>query len=364
MANKYLIKLLCKLPPKQKRWLMLKMEDDNVWVHGGGALSIALKKAVDRFVPFEKQKDKAYMKQLVDDIKQCYVRYDLLPTEYFYFNFSVKDWNQRDTYLTDSAEDEILVKHIGYDKYLNDLSNKYHFFEIAKPFFHRVIMLFDENTERNTFISFCIETHRLFVKPLTGSEGDGSFIIDVENERDAISLFDILSEPKKKWMVEERILQNDELAQWNASSVNTVRLPSFLNRNGFYVLAPIFRTGRAGKSIDNTSAGGVFALIDHITGRICSEGYDIFGHVYDKHPDSYITFRDYQIPKWDELLSTAENAHRSFPHHLYIAWDFALTDNGWELIEGNWGRFRGAQIAGKRGLKNKFIEYMNGNSIG
>lgn len=339
------------------------LEDGNVWVHGGGTLGAALSKAFDRFVPVEKQSDEAYMKQLVDDIKRCYVRYDLLPAEYFYFDFAEKDWNQRDVYLTDSGEDEALVKRIGYDKYLDDLSNKYHFYELAKPFFHRAIMLFDENTDKNLFSGFCLDTKHLFVKPLAGSEGDGSFTIDVENESDAFSLFDKLSEPKKKWMVEERICQSEELARWNATSVNTVRLPSFLNRNGFFVLAPIFRTGRAGKSIDNTSAGGVFALIDHNTGRICSDGYDIYSHVYDKHPDSSMTFRDYQIPRWDELLSTAEKAHRSFPDHLYIAWDFALTDKGWELIEGNWGRFRGAQIAGKKGLKAQFLEYMNSESL-
>lgn len=359
MANKYLIKLICKLPPRQKRRLMLMLEDGNVWVHGGGTLGAALAKAFDRFVPVEKQSDEAYMKQIVDDIKQCYVRYDLLPAEYFYFDFSEKDWNQRDTYLTDSGEDEALVKRIGYDKYLNDLSNKYHFYELAKPFFHRAIMLFEDNTDKKAFTCFCIETKHLFVKPLAGSEGDGSFIVDVENESDAISLYEKLSEPKKKWMVEERICQSEELARWNVSSVNTVRLPSFLNRNVFFVLAPIFRTGRAGKSIDNTSAGGVFALIEATNGRICSSGYDIYNNIYDNHPDSGLKFNGYQIPHWEELLRTAESVHRTFPGHIYIAWDFAMTDKGWELIEGNWGRFRGAQIAGKKGLKKEFLQLMN-----
>lgn len=342
---------------------MLKLEGDNVWVHGGGTLKAALTTAIEQFVPVDNQNDQAYIKQLVDDIKQCYVRYDLLPAEYFYFDFAEKDWNQRDAYLTDASEDETLVKQIGYDKYLNDLSNKYHFYELAKPFFHRAIMLFDECTNNKVFLNYCIETKHLFVKPLVGSEGDGSFVVDVMKESEANSLFKKLSEPKKKWMVEERIRQSEELAKWNPSSVNTVRLPTFLNRNGFFVLAPIFRTGRAGENIDNTSAGGVFALIDHKTGRICSEGYDIYSHVYDKHPDSNITFRNYQIPRWDELLSTAEKAHRFFPNHLYIAWDFALTDKGWELIEGNWGRFRGAQIAGKKGLKAQFLEYLNSETI-
>ena len=363
MNKEYLIKLICKLPPKLKRRLMLRLEGNNVWIHGGGTFGIALKKAIDRFVPSEKQNDQVFVEQIVDDIKLCYVKYDLLPAEYFYFGFSEKDWTQRDSYLTDAEEDYILVKRIGYDKYLNDLSNKYHFYELAKPFFHRSILLFDEHTEKEGCQEFCLKVKRLFIKPLAGSEGDGSFTFDVNAINDASELYSKLLSSKKKWMIEERISQNEELARWNASSVNTVRLPTFLNTDGFFVLAPIFRTGRAGKAIDNTSAGGVFALIDPKTGRICSNGYDIYNNVYEVHPDSGLAFMGYQIPSWKELLQTAETAHRTFPTHLYIAWDFSLTDMGWELIEGNWGRFRGAQIAGGEGLKEPFMNHLKRKPI-
>ncbi|MBO4263309.1 MAG: hypothetical protein J5871_01355 [Bacteroidales bacterium] len=363
MANKYIIRLLCKLPPRQKRRFMLLLEGDRVWVHGGGSFGAALKTAVGRFVPADRQQDKAGMRRLVSDIRRCYVRYDLLPAEYFYFGFAGKNWAQRDAYLTDSEEDAVLVSRIGYDKYLQDLSDKYHFYELARPFFHRAIMLFDGHTEKEAFRTFCLQVQHLFVKPLAGSEGDGSFIYEAGDDHAADSLFDRLFVSGKKWMLEERIRQSAEMAVWNASSVNTVRLPTFLTRQGFFVLAPIFRTGRAGRTVDNTSAGGVFALIDARSGRICSEGYDIYSHVYAAHPDSGKTFMGAQIPQWEALLKTAEAAHRSFRGHPYIAWDFALTEQGWELIEGNWGRFRGAQIAGKKGLREQFLQYMDKSSL-
>lgn len=42
-----------------------------------------------------------------------------------------------------------------------------------------------------------------------------------------------------------------------------------------------------------------------------------------------------------------------------MAFDFALTPQGWVLIEGNWRQFL-SEFVFKEGLKNKFIEYANG----
>jgi hypothetical protein len=50
------------------------------------------------------------------------------------------------------------------------------------------------------------------------------------------------------------------------------------------------------------------------------------------------------------------------PHHRYIGWDFALTDDGWVLIEGNWGQFL-SQYVDKIGLKSKFMDCMYGCSL-
>ena len=45
------------------------------------------------------------------------------------------------------------------------------------------------------------------------------------------------------------------------------------------------------------------------------------------------------------------------PNHKYIAYDFAHTDNGWVMLEGNFGQFIG-QFATKKGLKSKFRSLM------
>ena len=43
----------------------------------------------------------------------------------------------------------------------------------------------------------------------------------------------------------------------------------------------------------------------------------------------------FAIPAWDDLLSLAEKLAKVVPEQKYVGWDFALTDNGWILVEGN-----------------------------
>lgn len=342
-------------------WFRRRMMD--MRIYGGTSFKKQCKEAMLDFLRPDQLANKAYATMVEDDIIESYFKYRTRPRDYFYFGFPKLADEQRESFLTETLQDKTLMEITGYDKYLNDLTDKWHFYELAKPFFHRDVILFDGKNEKNAFVEFCLRVKDLFIKPLTGSEGEGAFTAFVNDNQTAEELFNKLSISNNKWMVEERIKQSAEMNEWNKSSVNTVRLPSFLNKQGFFVLAPIFRTGRAGQSVDNTSAGGVFALIDSKTGIIVSEGNDINNHTYEQHPDSKKVFEGYQIPMWAELLELAERIHKTFPSHIYIAWDFALTDKGWDLIEGNWGRFRGAQIAGKNGIKKQFLEYMKGGVV-
>lgn len=72
-----------------------------------------------------------------------------------------------------------------------------------------------------------------------------------------------------------------------------------------------------------------------------------------------IDYIGWQVPRWNELLRLTETAHRQMPQHKYIAYDFALTKNGWVMIEGNWGQYICQQTATQSGAKKKFRELIN-----
>ena len=107
----------------------------------------------------------------------------------------------------------------------------------------------------------------------------------------------------------------------------------------------------------------MYALIDEYSGVITTDAYNEKGERFVTHPDSGYAFKGQVIPQWEELLTIAEKAHRLIPHHIYVSWDFALTDEGWIIVEGNWGQFIAQQTCSKRGYKQEFLRYMNGGSI-
>lgn len=147
---------------------------------------------------------------------------------------------------------------------------------------------------------------------------------------------------------------------WNDSCINTVRLPCFYSNGKFHVLNPFLRTGRKGAVVDNAGAGGIFACLDEETGVVVTDGINESNRFYKSHPDSGIVYKGWQVPKWDELLNLAEQIFKEcLPEHKYIGFDFALTDTGWVLIEGNWGQFVG-QYASRKGVKQQFIKYLKG----
>ena len=44
--------------------------------------------------------------------------------------------------------------------------------------------------------------------------------------------------------------------------------------------------------------------------------------------------------------------------HKYVGFDFALTDEGWVVVEGNWGNFPHQVCLGK-GIRKEFEQLMN-----
>ena len=190
-------------------------------------------------------------------------------------------------------------------------------------------------------------------KPDANVEASFAYIDDESSRR----CFSELLEEHPAWIIEELICQAAEMAQWNESSVNTVRVPTFLCNGKFTVIWTRMRTGKKGAIVDNLGSNGIVVSVDPQSGTVTSDGVDNSNNHFEIHPDSGLKFKGWQVPRWAELLQTAEELHRKvFGKHVYIAWDFALTDNGWVLVEGNWGQLLGQQTTTQIGLRRKFHE--------
>lgn len=347
------------LPLNAKARLFEKKMMDRHWPSWyGEPFRAVLNEAFDTFLTPEERSDKKLMRELTNDIVKCWLRYQALPYEYFLFDLRHGDDKKRASFLTDIQKSQACASFSNLDAYLKEVCDKFAFYQLMKPFFCRKVFHVNDSTDKEEFVKFALDTKSLFCKSSKGSRGNGAFAEEVLSEEDAERLLlRLTTSTDDAWVVEERIRQCEEMAQWNESSVNTVRLPSFMSKTGFKVLCPAFRTGRKGSVVDNAAQGSVVAGIDIATGSIITDGVDEFGHTFVKHPDSGLVFKGWQIPCWKELLETAEQAHRAIPHHKYIGWDFALTEKGWVLIEGNWGQMIG-QYATKVGVKDLFMKYI------
>lgn len=338
---------------------------DNAQVYEGFRFGDMFNHSFDAIV---KKDDQVLRKSLKKDAVRCYLRWGFTPRDYFLFGFHDENTNviQRKAFISDYYKDYALFSKEGPEKYAVLFDKSLFLDKVGDEFLGNRggHILLNKEVSCQQFVDFALRYSDLFIKPNSSSYGNGAMTAMIKTANEAKALFAKLKEENTDWVVEKRIIQSESLAKWNVSSVNTVRLNTFLTNRGFFVLAPFLRTGRKGSIVDNGGKGGVYALLDEKSGQILTNGRDEKGGFYIKHPDSGVAFKGEILPDWGGLLKTAEKIHREkMADHIYISWDFAHTDDGWRLIEGNWGQFICQQSSSHRGFKKEFVKYLKGNAL-
>ena len=156
-------------------------------------------------------------------------------------------------------------------------------------------------------------------------------------------------------LLEECVTATEEISKFNPDSLNTIRVVTFSNGKEAKVFGSFIRFGRKGKCIDNAHAGGVFAQIDVNTGIIESNGINTDGGEFERHPDSGISFKNYQIPQWEDIKQFCSKAALKVKDVKVCGWDVCVRQDGrLEFIEGNYGPdFDVMQSPLKCGVKHK-----------
>ena len=312
-----------------------------------------ISKQIKIFCPNVKEKSR-----LVRDVKMCYVRHLAKPQEYFLLGFKDKTNKERKEWITDYIKDTYLKKYAKIERG-KELQDKFFVYAKMKPYFKREACIVFGQKDKQAYMAFAKQHNRFIAKPNAGSFGVDTKIWDMKvSNPDAV--FSVLLASKCSWILEDLIEQAPEMSQFNLSSVNSVRVPTFLTKDGLKIFGTFMRVGRKGSVVDNAGAGGIFVRVDETTGQIISDGYTEQGEIYVQHPDSKVAFKGFQIPRWEELRTLAVQCHKEFYEHKYIGWDFALNDNGWVLLEGNWGQFLCQQVSGQKPMKREFISLITG----
>ena len=75
--------------------------------------------------------------------------------------------------------------------------------------------------------------------------------------------------------------------------------------------------------------------------------------VFERHPDTDEQILGAQIPKWGELNQLIEKVVNVLPARKWIGWDFALSKNGWVVVEANsTPSFVGVQMCTGKGIRD------------
>lgn len=273
---------------------------------------------------------------LVTSIKEAWIKYHWSFEEYFYFKYSELNDREKRSFVPEYEKNIFCDKANDHNQDMI-FHNKWKTYCKFQKFFKRdVILLRDKNAINEEFAKkFFNEHHKFIIKPINAATGRGVHVIKINFLEDLDEKLVPLLKKYGPCVAEELIEQVKSLADFNSSSVNTVRVPTFrYDSNDIIIIHPFLRLGRQGNVVDNAGAGGIMGLIDPETGVVYAAS-DETCHYYTNHPDTNLEIIGFKIPQWKEAVGLVKKLAEVLPKVRYVGWDIALTDGGWVLVEGN-----------------------------
>ncbi|NER13992.1 hypothetical protein GWK08_11110 [Leptobacterium flavescens] len=178
-------------------------------------------------------------------------------------------------------------------------------------------------------ISLCSEHSRLIFKPSIHSGGGVGVVVcsinngmtDFKNK----SLEELLSSYRRDFIVQEVVKQNKVIASLNPSSLNTLRVVSYLREEEVVVLSTAVRIGGKGQFTDNVAISGVACGLNE-DGSLKDLGYNKMYQPFEKGEDG-IVFSTVKIPFYDKVKETVKKLHAQIPYFRLVSWDIALDDS-------------------------------------
>lgn len=266
------------------------------------------------------------------DFSWCVIRYGAGINDYFQYNFFKRKSIDRKNFIVARKWIKI-IKECNGNVQQELFDEKTRFNSVYGKFLGRDWLDIDE-CDFEKFQLF-INTHPIsMLKVKNGSGGNGIQVFDVSKVENLNEEFDKLK--SKHVMLEEIIKQHKEMADFNPSSVNTIRIVTIVYKGSVQIMNAIFRAGNGNGCTDNFHHGGLAALIDIKTGIVYTTGVDKKNQKYVVHPLSGKKITGFVIPNWREILDTVKEAAMVTPSVRYVGWDIALDEKGNVcIIEGN-----------------------------
>lgn len=284
---------------------------------------------------------------------------------YVQFHLHEKTIPERREFIS-GRERVMLMPIINTDESKAILDDKLLTYEHLQEWFGRDMISINSEKDYFKFKKFFENNDKAVIKPRFDSLGKGIKLIyrdDMESlRREFIDLID----EYRRFLLEGFIEAAPEVKALNPDSVNTVRFITHYDGTNTRIWSVSMRIGRAGSFVDNAGAGGITVAVDKETGMINSDGCDEAGFRFDRHPETGIRFKGYQLPAWDRALEVIHSVVDKIDGATFVGWDLACTaDHDWVIVEAN-GKtgFFGAQAPHDIGRRRDFLKTIGADPRG
>lgn len=212
---------------------------------------------------------------------------------------------------------------------------------------YRSVYPHEERGGLSGFLRSVTSTDELVVKPSRSTWGKGFAIFKwsdglwMNSDGNTLSLSYLKQHYGRNWMIQERLHQSAFLAQFNPTSVNTIRIACYRSvRTGELVtLNAVLRIGSKGAMVDNASAGGVFVEIKD-DGTLGKKVLNKYGKESTSHNDIEFSTNEFKIPHYERIKAFVIDIASRMPHMNLFANDVMIDENcNPRLVEVNTNGF-------------------------
>lgn len=312
-----------------------------------------MKKYIDAFKRLKKEisgiaeKEECSVISLYRNAFWCFVRFGITPNEYLGWNC----WRYSNRMLKSFYTARHSAKYEGIfnnQSYAHFFDNKVDFNKKFTQFVNRD-WIYTKESQEAEIVDFLQSHNKVIAKPIGLSSGRGIHVVDKGTN---------LGGDYKDCLLESFIKQHTKMSELNPSSVNSVRVYTLIQKNGVpKILSASIRVGGKEAEVDNYHAGGCGYPIDIKTGIVYMPGTDIKGSQHVFHPSTGYKMIGFEVPNWQELIQFVFKAMAVIPEIRLPAWDVAVLDEGFEMIEGNCNGDPGfMQAPSKIGKKREILK--------
>lgn len=268
---------------------------------------------------------------VVVDMLWCSVRYEAAFQDYADWDFHLLNPRERATWMTHPKSNHLALRLNSRD-HRELFSDKARFVARFAEYVGREWIDIRESDTQQVR-EFVVRHGTVMAKLTDGLGGKG---IQKKLASDVTEWDGFVAEltRDRQYLIEEFIDQHPDMARLCPTSVNTLRIVTYLDGENVHVLASVLKIGNGG-AIDNFSHGGMYTMVDE-RGHVEFPAFDGDGRTYSVHPLSGEPIVGFSVPDYVSVLELVRRMAPEVPEIPYVGWDIAITSRGPVVIEGNY----------------------------